>query len=143
MDLFSNLSSREKGTWVTLIAIVVAFSGYFSHFIENPLAGPQNLKLFIGAVIGLVVIHIVLHSIIAATEEDGADAPGDERDELIKLKASHIASFVFGIGALGAAHLWMIDDVTPLIMANAILFSLVVSEVVQCVLQLYYYRAGV
>ncbi len=136
-----NLSFQEKSIWSVLVSLLVVFGFYFYLISVAAMTPSQGLGLFIFAVVALVVMLAILHIGIALCNIRSATQDGDERDTLIELQAIRISSTVLAVGALLSASMWM-TDTTPLNMANAILLSLVVSEIVQCVVQLVYYRRG-
>lgn len=136
-----NTSFQEKSIWSVLLSLVGVF-GYYFYRVSNPSLGDsETFGLFVVAVVVLVILLAVLHVGIAIHNTREASQGGDERDTLIELKATRISSTVLSVGALLSAGLWL-TDATPLNMANAILLSLVVAEMAQCVMQLFYYRRG-
>ncbi len=132
------MAFQEKSTWAQLIGIVAVFGFYFQRVIGAGPTRAEAIVLFVGAVVAIIVIQIVLHIAIAITSPRTAGEE-DERDALIALKATRVSSFVLAVGVLLAAGLWLLDT-TPFAMANAILLSLVLSEVTDCVIRIGYYR---
>ena len=137
-----DMSFQEKSTWSQLVGLVLVFGYYFYRVLGTSLSEVETVILFIVAVVALVALQIVFHIVIALSNIREANQGEDERDKMIELKATRVSAFVLGAGALLSASLW-IFGVTPLTMANAILLSLVIAEVVQGVLQVVYYRRGV
>ncbi len=134
-----NLSFQEKSTWISLFSLLIPYSYYFYRVFATPVSEAEMVTLFILAVVVIVIIQIVLHVAVAIANTRDALHGGDERDELFELKAARIASVVLATGVLLSASLWL-TDATPLNMANAILLSLVAAQLVQCLVQLFYYR---
>ena len=137
-----NLSFQEKSTWISLFSLLIAYSYYFYRVFATPVSEAETVNLFIFAVVVVVIIEIVLHIVVAISNARDAQQGSDERDKLFALKATRISSTVLAIGVLLSASLWL-TNATPLNMANAILLSLVLAELVQCLVQLFYYRRGV
>ena len=137
-----NLSFQEKSTWISLFSLLIAYSYYFYRVFATPVSESETFTLFILAVVVIVIIQIVLHIVVAIFNARDAQQGSDERDKLFELRATRIASVVLASGALLSASLWL-TDATPLNMANAILLSLVVAQLVQCLVQLFYYRRDV
>ncbi len=136
------MSFQEKSTWSQLVGLVLVFGYYFYRVLATSLTNTETVVLFIVAIVALVALQIVFHIIAALSNIEDANQGEDERDTLITLKATRVGAVVLGIGAMLSASLW-IFNVTPLMMANAILLSLVIAEVTQNILQIAYYRRGV
>lgn len=134
-----NLSFQEKSTWISLFSLLIAYSYYFYKVFAAPVSEAETFTLFVLAVVVIVVIQIVLHSAVAIFNSRDAQQGSDERDKLFELRATRISSLVLVIGVLISASLWL-TNATPLNMANAILLSLVLAHLVQCLVQLFYYR---
>ena len=65
-----------------------------------------------------------------------------ERDRLIEQKAGNISGTVLGIAALIIAGHGMFQDVNSVLMAHLILLAVIISQVCEDALRLYYYRRG-
>jgi len=141
-----NVSFEEKSTWVSLAIITFVFAGYFSQVYEGLISGTLEKAavggMFIGAVITIIVLEIALHIVIAILNVKDADQPSDERDRLFSMKAGNISGWVLGIAVLMISAHTFIQDLDPLWVANLLLFSVFVSQVVSYALQIFYYRRG-
>ena len=138
------MSFREKSAWISLIIHTVIFGGYFWSLADawdHPGRGPLGVGLLIGAVILLVLNAIALNAAVALASPKEAEAPADERERLINLKAERIASYVLSgnvvllIGAL-------LVNWDGFLVANLLLAAMVISEVTKAVAQIIYFRAG-
>ena len=141
-----NISFGEKSIWISLAIISFIFAGYFSQVYQGLISGTLDkaavFGLFIGAVASIIILEIVLHIVIAVLNVKDADQPGDERDRLFSMKAGNISGWVLGFGVLIiSAHTFM-HDLDSLWVANLLLFSVFVSQVVSYALQIFYYRRG-
>lgn len=151
-----DLSLEEKSIVGSLLLTVGLFGYYFIQVIEV-FTGSNSVdvlglpKKLIGIVIALVVVEIVYYIAIALTSPD-EDA--DERDKLIEAKATRISYFVLAAGCITTiGHLFfsriaadMLADVTSsqiVFVANLLVFSFIVAEVVGFAMQLHYRRRGV
>lgn len=141
-----NVSFEEKSTWASLVIITFVFAGYFSQVYEGLMSGTLDkasvLGLFIGAVVSIIVLEIILHIVIAILNTKDADQPSDERDRLFSMKAGNISGWVLGIAVLMISAQTFIQDLDSLWVANLLLFSVFVSQVVSYALQIFYYRRG-
>ncbi len=138
------MSFREKSAWIALVTYGVVFGGYFLVLFQNwqdSYGRFLSIGLLVGAVIALIVIATVLTIVAALLNPKEANAPADERETLIDLKAERIASYTLSVGVLlmiGALLLgW-----NPHLVANLLLAALVVSELVKAGAQIAYFRAG-
>ena len=138
------MAFREKMAWISVLTIGLVFGGYFWNVASawnQPWLGPMSFGLLIGAVVMLVVITVVLAIITALVSPKEADAPADEREELIALKAERIASFVLSVCVV--LLIWaLLNQWNGVAVANLLLASLVISELVKSGAQIAYYRAG-
>lgn len=139
------MSFREKSAWISFVSILLVFSIYFARVVRVLIAGEDRdplFHLFIVLVLGLVVLEVVLHIAIAIQSPREARTPKDERERLIDLKATRIAFPVLLVGALSAilpVHL----GGTRGQMADAMLFAVVLAELVKFGAQIVYHRRGV
>ena len=135
-------SFEEKSVWITLFALVVVFLMYFTVAGRMLLAGETPVLPYVPvmavAVVLLVVMLIVAHVAVAvASRPEGRD----ERDRVIAWRAENNASWLLGVGVI-VAIFGLATPIGPAWIANGLLASLFVSEVLKRVFQLVYYRRG-
>lgn len=151
--MVTSLSFREKSVLGSLL-ILAGVSGYY--FVQvfgalgtdataYDLAGPG-----IGLLVGLVILEIVYHAVIAALAPDEAQEAADERDRLIAARAGRNGGVTLATGAvllvghiMGNALLERTEWIAPVLIANLLLLALVVAQVVEYLSQLIYYRRGI
>lgn len=142
----SPMSFEEKSVWVSLLATLLVFTGYFSRSFEGLAAGTLDksavVVMFVAAVIALIVLEIALHIVIAIFSSKDAAGRKDERDRLFAMKAGNISGHVLGFGVLVIAVQALIHDYDALWSANLLLFAVFVSQIASYALQLFYYRRG-
>lgn len=135
------MSFREKGAWISLLSMTVIYGLYFRSVI---LAGPQAGFRFgglLGTIIALVVVQVVLYIAVAIFAPTDADAPPDERDKLVELRAIRVAYAGLSIGIAFACFFGAFNP--PIVFnVNALLFILVTAEVLRCACQIVQYRRG-
>src|SRR5215469_8781609 len=138
------MSFREKSAWISFVVILVAFGFYFAAYLShlrhpgNPY--PNFFGLFLFLVVAVVVVEVVLHILVAIRSPSDANAPRDERDQLINLKAARIAFYVLmtlAFLSIGAMHH---HGVTALFMGNLIFFAIWIAELTRVGSQIVLYR---
>ena len=137
------MAFREKTAWITLVATVLAYGGYFVA-VGKAAAMGRTTDLFwgvSGAVLVYVVIQVVLMIVAAVTAPQEAGAPADEREAAIQTGARAGAFYVlqvFGIAAVGCVYFadkWLV--------ANAMFAALVLAELARNLIVIRGYRRGV
>jgi hypothetical protein len=139
-------SYEEKSIWINLVTTLLIFGGYFflAFQVFSSAVVPDFLLigLFVVTIVLYTIVQIILQSVLAVAHVKEAEAGGDERDNLIELKATRISYFilVFGIWVAGFS---MFQFNSALVMANIIMFFFILAESVAYVLQLRYHRRGI
>jgi hypothetical protein len=140
----STMSFREKSAWISFVLIAAVFGIYFSKIVQVLVTGRGRggtARLFLALVAALIVLEIALHVAIAIQSPREARTPKDERERLIDMKATRIAFPVLLVGAfsaIGTLHL----DVGRSVMADAVLFAIVLAELTRFGAQIVYHRRG-
>lgn len=138
------MSFREKSAWIALAAYGLVFGAYFFVLWQSwgaAYARGLSIGLMVGAVVMLVIIAASLTILAALTAPKEANAPADEREQLIDLKAERIASYTLStcvvllIGALLVG--W-----SGVLVANLLLAAMVIAELVKASAQIIAYRRG-
>ncbi len=139
------MSFREKTAWIELVTYSVVFGGYFltlRQAWDDSYGQGLSIGMMVAAVIAFVVVVTTLTVIAALFNPKAANAPADERETLIDLKSERIASYTLSVGVvclIGALLLgW-----NAYIVANLLLASMVIAELVKASAQIVYFRAGV
>ena len=99
------------------------------------------LRSLLYCVIALALIEVVVHIVVAMRAPKDAQAPKDERERLIELKAIRIAYYVFVVGALLAVSTIYLGH-NVFAMAYHVLLAFVVAEVVNYAARIVYHRRG-
>ncbi|MBT3252684.1 MAG: hypothetical protein HN995_02095 [Candidatus Marinimicrobia bacterium] len=141
-----HLSYQEKSIWASLIITSIMFIYYFSRVlgvIENPEIPETSLIIvFIGVITVTIFAQIVIQSIMAIIYRDEVKDGGDERETLIRLKATSISHYVLISGVWIACMSFYLNP-SALMLMNVFIVFFVVSEIVGFVTQLIYYQRGV
>lgn len=139
------MSFREKSAWVALLTYGAVFGGYF--FIlwrawDESYAQGLSIGLLVGAVVALIIVAIVLNTVIALFHPKTANAPADERETMIDLKAERLASYALSVGVICLIGALLIGW-NAFLVANLLLASMVIAELVKATAQIAYFRRGV
>ena len=139
---FADMSFREKGAWVTCLALVGVFTPFFWNSWQQ-FTGARDSAAAITTAFALlvlfVVVEIVAHAALAMLSPREARTPQDERERLIELRATFIAFQVLVVGALAAVA---VIHATPSawVMQQVLLFAIVVAELAKYAAQIVLFR---
>lgn len=142
------MSFLERINLVVLAALVGVYGWYFSS-VGGILAGgfepgavleSTNDKMFLA--VGGFIVLMIASSIITAIFMGRESDEQDERDKMIDMRGDQRGGFALAVFALLGMALAMADYPNVLV-ANAILAGLVVSEAVKSISKLIDYRRGV
>ena len=152
------MSFREKLAWISLLSTLLIWGSYFVEIGLDAAAGRLAvgalMGLFIGRVVLSIVVEVVLATAAALLAPKEANAPADEREQLIMLKATNAAYAVLSLGAVlaaitgalvavrGAGLLPATEADVAFVSANGVLFALVLAEVVRSTFQIVGFRRG-
>ena len=142
------MSFREKSAWITLIALLLVSVLWAMHFPwERPftLAPESNPFVFLALVlctISFVVIVVIAHVVVAIRAPREASARADEREQLIGLKATRLAAYVYATLSMSSVFLIHLGA-NEIGLAYFVLISFVIAEIVACVARIVFHRRGV
>ena len=141
--------TNELPLLVSLLGVAVMFGSYFFYVFANLKDITGGLQRFLGAVIALVIVEIIVHSLAAAQRAEGRY---DERDKAIQRAASRWGYGVMAVGiwlvigqlALGMIfqQAWINSYFSGYLLANVLFMVFIVSELVNITSRLLYYRRG-
>ena len=134
------MSFREKSAWISLVLILLVFGPYF-WLVGRSFTGGEHVLA--GSQFGLIVVFIVLEIVvnIAIQSPRDAQAPIDEREDLIDLRATRVAFYVLFGGALMSIFT-MHFRLTVWMLSQCVLFTIVIAELVKFSSQIVFYRRG-
>jgi hypothetical protein len=136
------MSFREKSAWISLLSMAGIYAVYFwSLFPSMWRPAGSAFGGLLGTVIVLVIVQTVLTIAIALSTPKDTKAPLDEREKLIELRATR---FAYAVLAGSVACACFFGGFKPPIVfnANALLFMLVVAEILRSGSQIVQYRRG-
>jgi len=136
------MSFREKSAWISALSMSVIYGSYFwSVKHAGPRTGGFRFGGLLETIIALVFVQVVLTVAVAIFSPKEAQAPRDERDKLIELRAMR---FAYAGLATGIAFACFFGAFNPPILfgTNALLFILVTAEIMRSACQIVQYRRG-
>lgn len=161
------MTFREKHLWISIVSTVVIWGVYYWRFGERVLEGGLRQSsfawdmglMFAGATAVVVVIELVLTLIAHLTTSKAEREARDERETLAALKASHVSlmaliaiiitlsgvAYFAGLGdvvAPGAGKALTTNANAMVVIANVLLFAIVVSEMIRFVFTVVLLRRG-
>ncbi len=148
------MTYQEKKSVVNIISALLITGVYSWIIYQRHMAGRFDLTqdyrkwgtiflIFIGvSIVARIVIYIIFHIINTIATREMEVPVTDERDKLIELKATRNKHFAFSLG-FALAILSMSLGMTPVILFIAFFASCLISEIVENISQIYYYRKGI
>jgi hypothetical protein len=134
---------REKSAWFVLVGLVATFGIFMAARSRGVIdGGMASVYDFLIAAVAFVVLQVVLHIVAAALAPRDANAPADEREQLIALKAARNAGFTLAAGALSVLAALHVIHIHPVQMVFLIMAALLISEIVRAASKIVYYRLG-
>jgi hypothetical protein len=136
------MSFREKSAWIALLAYGGVFGVYFFFLWRawDPAHGQGlSIGMLVAAMIAFVIIVTVLTIIAALMNPQAANAPLDEREKLIDLKAERAASYTLSTGVL-LSMAGLLMGFNGFLIANVLLAGLVAAELVKAGWQIIAFR---
>jgi hypothetical protein len=139
------MSFREKSAWISMLSILAIYGFYFWSLFQTTAVRQMERfhsgPLLLQTIVVLVAVQIVLHVAVAIRKPREAQAPRDERERLIELKATRIGFAGLASGVVVACFLGALNP--PILFStNSLLFVLVASEVLRSAGQIVYFRLG-
>ena len=141
------MSFREKSDWLSFISLCL-LGVYFFEVGRGIWAGVRPggpyyyFTLFWVLVVTLIGIQVVTHIVLTVRAPQDAKTPVDERERLIRFRATQPAYFVLVVGAflsIGTMHM----GVNTWQFAHCILLVIWIAEVLRFGMRLFYYRRAV
>ncbi|MFT6754407.1 MAG: putative membrane protein [Candidatus Azotimanducaceae bacterium] len=140
------MSFKEKSAWVMLIALVLGGLCYCAAVMSmssaNGTLAPPNLPAVAIYSVILIIITVIGHIVIAIMAPKDANAMVDERERIISDRASHRSGYVFSVGVLLSLGFYLFGY-NGNILFYAVLGSLMVAQLTECVFQIISYRTAV
>ena len=140
------MSFHEKSAWIMIVALVAGGLLYFGAVISGTTASGQLLSPLIPLIViytaCLVVIAIVGHIVIAVLAPKEANAPADEREKLIFVRAGHFSSYVFAVAVMLSLGVYLVSGSGDLLFYT-VFASLMLAQIAEYLLQVFFYRTAI
>ncbi len=142
------MAFREKSAWISLVLTLSIYGAYFVACARGIASGqPFVVTGAISlAVVVLVVLQVVSMIVVSALSPRDAQAPEDERERFIQLRAKSAAYLTLQFGAVAAAASVYfgrgLGEAGTWVVANAVFGALAVAQVTQHLAVIVGYRRG-
>jgi hypothetical protein len=140
------MSFREKRAWVTLVTLIVVLIVFWLHIPPTQMLRPAPdlwvLHVLMLTITTFVTIKLIAHIVMALRSPRDARTPKDEREQLIDLKGTAVAWYVFVILSLGGIFVTIHLGANEIGLGFVVLLSFVVAEIVNYAVRIFYYRRG-
>lgn len=132
---------REKVAWLTLLAMIAAYSVYFGLTAALPHSYWGQLLLFGEVTVVQAIVVVVVSIVLAILAGAEARARPDERDRAIGRRGAGAGYFVLMVGMI------LVGVVMPFksqgwSIVNAALLALVIAEITRHAIVVWSYRRG-
>jgi uncharacterized membrane protein len=138
------MTYREKTVWLTLTAMIIAYTIYFGLILAGHPAGREMfpmLWLFGGIAAAQAIVVLAGYAALARTTPKAERLRPDERDRAISRRGAATAYYVMMTGMIIVGVIMPFTDSGTKI-ANTALFAIVVAEIINDVMVLISYRRG-
>ncbi|MEO1322425.1 MAG: hypothetical protein AAFV59_05400 [Pseudomonadota bacterium] len=140
------MTFQEKSAWVMILALVVsgafyALSIYGAATALGDIPPPNGVGMSIAVVI-IVAIAIFGHAVAALGNLSDASAPEDERDRIVVRRAGNLSGALLGVCCILSIIAYAVIQHGNMLF-HAIVFGLVLSQVAEYALTIWFYRRGV
>ena len=138
------MAFKEKSAWLMLL-VTLAIGSYMTfEVVQTYLVQaqvPPVLPVFIKVTVVFIVVSVVGQIILAVTNVKQADQQTDEREKVFFRRSKAVAGIVLSSGVVGSLMLFLFVSDGTLLFYSCLL-SLVVSQVVEYVVQIWSFRRG-
>lgn len=139
------MTFHEKSAWIMALLLTAVAAWYLNAVWHWSIAigqpAPPNIFLVAIATIILIIGATVGHLVVALTNPNEANAPADERDKLVLRRAGNLSGYILGFGCI--AGLWSyFAQWDGNLLFHIIALSLIVSQIAEYVLTIFFYRRG-
>lgn len=140
------MSFREKTAWISMLSMLLVYGWYFigqlPTFLARTTVVPEITSRLGVTIFALVFLQIIPIIVFSAGSPKEAQARPDERELMFEFKGFRSGFVVLVLGALlcCVGGLWL--DISRPILAQAILFAVVLAEVSKLGTQIFHYRIG-
>lgn len=139
------MSFREKSAWVMAALMCVSGGTYLWLVVTLSLALGQTappLAAVIPYVLLVVVGAVVMQTVLALLTPREADAPADEREKQIQLRADAWSGVVLGLGVVTSLGAYVFQNDGPMLF-HMVAASLIAAQIAEYAIVIVLFRRGV
>ena len=140
------MSFREKRAWVTLVTLIAILPLFWLHIPPGQMLAPESnvwvLHVVMLMIAFFVSVEIIAHIVFRFRSPRDARTPKDERERLIELRSREVAWYVYVILGIGGIFFTLHMGANEIGIGFVVLLALVIAEIVNYALRIYYYRRG-
>ena len=137
---------KEKSAWIMTLSLLMGGVVYFMTVMSMSSAmdrlAPPIIPVVAVYTIILVLISILGHTLIGLFSPKEANAPIDEREKMIFIRASSISSYAFGFGVITALGYYLISHDGDLLFYG-VFASLMLGQLMEYVVRIALYRTSI
>jgi hypothetical protein len=141
-----DMTFQEKSAWVMILALIVsgafyALSVYGAAAALETIPPPNGIGMGVAVVI-IIAIAIFGHAVAALGNPTEANSPEDERARVIVWRAGNLSGALLGVFSILLIMAYAVVQSGHLLF-HALIASLVISQIAEYVLTIWFYRRGV
>lgn len=140
------MTFAEKSAWIMGLALMVGGAAYVRVVAASSArlgeVAPPSFGLLVMATVALVGVAVVSHTVVALANPADANQPEDERDVRVAQRAGNVAGYVLGAAVLSGMFGYTIHGNGNLLF-HVLVVGLILSQVSEYGLSLWFYRRGV
>ncbi len=125
-----------------LLGGVLYFGAVVSAWSESGQLMSPLIPLIVIYTVCLAAIAIVGHIVIAVLAPKDANAPVDERERQIFVRAGHYSSYIFAVGILISLGIYLVSNSGDLLFYT-VFASLMVAQTAEYFFQILFYRTSI
>ena len=139
------MSFREKFNWIILIVTTLTLAALGIWYVTRLGAGDpaQSAMPVIIAYLVWMVLMVIGASVIAARDPADAEAPSDERDRIINMKAALPSMHLYGFALTGLLLLIFVFDMSKWDVLYAIVAIQLAATILEAAAKLRFYQMAI
>ncbi|RIJ21354.1 hypothetical protein D1224_13640 [Henriciella barbarensis] len=139
------MSFREKFNWIIIVATTLTLGALGYWYVRQMGAGSltDSAGPVIVAYIGWVVLMTIGAIVIAARDPKDAEAPGDERDRIVNMKAALPTMHFYGFALTGLILLVFVFDFSKWDALYAIVAIQLAATLIEAAARIRFYQMAV
>lgn len=133
------MSFREKSAW-TMAAVMLVAGIFYAWQVSQGPAAPVIGPL-IPYVLLVIVLSVAVQIVLAVTSPKEAQAAADERERVIIWRAGQLSGIVLTVGLVASGAVYVMLPSGNMLFHH-VLGALIVAQIAEYLLQVYFFRRG-